>query len=191
MLSTNFRELLDIQEERLVAIRAECAPFTSGQDAAAAALHQRIVDDIDQVLQLTRDFRAATPQTTEEKRTALGRYGAVSKISMELCSLLFSNSRDAGPFRHPALQKHAVLIHTIAREQVLTCVNTGWAVIEDMLAESKTLSQTFTPQTLTPLGEPDANLQVAPATTDTPTRGHLRIVANDGVLVDRRPQPRP
>lgn len=177
MLSDAFRELLNIQEERLQAIRAECAPFVSGQHAESAAIHQRIVSDIDELLSRTRAFGAATPQTFDEKKKALEDYGVVSKISMELCSFLFSGSHAAGPFRHPALQKHAVLIHTIAREQVLTCVNTGWALIDETLAGSKALS----PDNPSPSANPPK----------TQTRGHLRVVSNDGVLVDRRPQPRP
>ncbi|QQG35964.1 MAG: hypothetical protein HYS17_10755 [Micavibrio aeruginosavorus] len=176
MLSDAFRELLDIQEERLEAIRAECAPFVSGQHAESTAIHQRIVSDIDELLSRTRAFRAAAPQTLDGKRKALEDYGAVSKISMELCTFLFSGSHAAGPFRHPVLQKHAVLIHTIAREQVLTCVNTGWALIEETLAESKGLS----PDNAPPAAAPKTQL-----------RGHLRVVSNDGTLVERSPRPHP
>ena len=140
MLSDKFQQLLDIQEERFSAIRAECAPFAAA-DNASGAVHKRVVDDMDQLLSLTQNFRtaAATAQTTPDKQTALKTYGEASKISMELSGYLFSNSQCAGAFRNAALQKHGPLINTIAREQVLTCVNTGWALIEGILQGSKAM----------------------------------------------------
>lgn len=131
MLSENFKTLLRIEEERLVAMRADCAPFAVG-DGKAAQVHQRAIDDMDRVLELTRAFHNANPATGREKREALQRYGQASKTTMALSSFMFSNSHCAGPFRNAALQKHAALLNTIAREQVLTCVNTGWELISEI-----------------------------------------------------------
>lgn len=137
MLSDNFKTLLTMEEERLTAIRNDCAPFAKGDDVAAQ-VHQRAVTDIDFVLDLTRAFRAANPPTTREKQIALRQYDKVSLRTMELSSYLFNNSHCAGQFRNAALQKHAAMLNTIAREQVLTCVHTGWALIEDICDSSKT-----------------------------------------------------
>ncbi len=140
MLSDNFKTLLTIEEERLVAMRNDCAPFAEGDDMASQ-VHHRAITDIDLVLDLTRAFRAANPPTTREKQIALRQYDQVSKTTMELSAYLFSNSHCAGQFRNAALQKHAAMLNTIAREQVLTCVNTGWALIEEICGSSKAPQQ--------------------------------------------------
>lgn len=132
MLSENFKKLLTIEEERLNVIRADCAPFANGDDAAAA-IHKRTIDDVDQILSMITDFRAATPVTIPEKQQALSNFGNASLLSMELSSYLFSHSYCASQFRRAALQKHATMLNTIAREQVLTSVNAGWGLIEDIL----------------------------------------------------------
>ena len=136
MLSEKFKELLNIEEERLLAIRSDCAQFVAG-DSHSAAVHQRVLEDVDLLLTMTRNFRDTDAQTKDEKQAALNAYLPCSRISMDLSSFLFSNSHCAGSFRNATLQKHAALINVIAREQILTNVNAGWAIIEDVLAASR------------------------------------------------------
>ncbi|WP_435640227.1 hypothetical protein [Micavibrio aeruginosavorus] len=139
MLSDKFKQLLDIQEERLSVIRADCAPFAGVHDASQQ-VHQRIIDDIDQILTLAQTLRTATPETRDEQQRVLELYGQSSKISFELCAYIFSNSHCAGAFRKAALQKHGDIMHVMAREQVTTSVasqlNLLFALIDDWKARN-------------------------------------------------------
>lgn len=184
MLSDNFKQLLDIQEERLGVIRADCAPFAGDQDNAQQ-VHQRIVDDIDQIIDLTRAFRAANPSTTQDKQAALQTYGQSSKISMELSGFIFQNSHCSGAFRHAALQKHGALVHVIAREQVTTCVNMGWTLIEDILAASRKRTSDVGP---TIASADSSSAPYTPAPTDPTARDRTSLYSQEGNIYTLRPR---
>ncbi len=188
MLSDKFKQLLDIQEERLSVIRADCAPFAGDQDAPQK-VHQRIVDDIDRIIDLTRAFRAATPTTAQDKQNVLQTYGQSSKISMELSGFIFQNSHCSGAFRHAALQKHGALVHVIAREQVTTCVNMGWALIEDILAASrKRTSETGPIVASADTAADTADIPYTPAPMDQAALDRTSLYSQDGNIYTLRPR---
>jgi len=132
MLTDAFKKLLTIQEERLVEIRRDCEPFSIG-DNRPAEIHRHVIDRVDDLLDATRNFRDAAPETYAERKQAFDTYKNAPVMAMDLANYLFEHSQEAGVFRNAALQKHGTLIHVIAREKVLTCVSTAWGLINEML----------------------------------------------------------
>lgn len=141
MLSDAFKELLSLQERRLEDIQADCLPFANRGEGESATVHQRIVDEVNEILRLTRIFKDTDLEEPEEQHNALKAYGIVSYASMNLAHFLFNNSNCSGPFRNKALQGHGAVMQIIAREQILICVNAGWAIIGKINERSRLLDK--------------------------------------------------
>ena len=141
MLSDAFQQLLDIQLERYDAMLRDCRPHVDSHYEGDAFLHERLVRDVEALVDLTRDFKQAAKVAAsagfEQRKAVVKAFERAGVISTNLWNDLYVNMELASPFRRPALTRHAQLMGTISMEHVTTNLTVYWHLMDEVIARSK------------------------------------------------------